>query len=65
MADLGEGLVDPGPSSLIFGTNLRRNRPFPSSLVPLFESESKCKTILIKMTLICMKIKLHAELIFI
>ena len=40
-------------------------RPFPSSLVPLFQSESKCKTILMKMTLICMKMKLHAELIFI
>ena len=41
------------------------NRPFPSSLVPLFQSESKCETILMKMTLICMKMKLHAELIFI
>ena len=41
------------------------NRPFPRSLVPLFESESKCETILMKMTLICMKMKLHAELIFI
>ena len=41
------------------------NTPFPSSLVPLFQSESKCDTILIKMTLICMKMKLHAELIFI
>ena len=39
--------------------------PFPSSHVPLFQSESKCKTILMKMTLICMKMKLHAELIFI
>ena len=41
------------------------NRPFPSSLVPLFQSESKCETIAMKMTLICMKMKLHAELIFI
>ena len=41
------------------------NRPFPSSLVPLFQGESKCETILMKMTLICMKMKLHAELIFI
>ena len=41
------------------------NRPFPSSLVPLFQSESKCETILMKMTLICMRMKLHAELIFI
>ena len=35
------------------------NRPFPSSLVPLFHSESKCEIILMKMTLICMKMKLH------
>ena len=28
-------------------------------------SKSKCKTILVKITFICMKIKLHAELIFI
>ena len=41
------------------------NRPFLSSLVPLCQSESKCKTILMKMTLICMKMKLHAELVFI
>ena len=43
----------------------KRNRPFPSSLVPLFQSESKCETILMKMTLICKKMNLHAELIFI
>ena len=41
------------------------NRPIPSSLVPLFQSESKCETIVMKMTLICMRMKLHAELIFI
>ena len=40
-------------------------RPFPSSLEPLFQSASKCETIPMKMTLICMKMKLHAELIFI
>ena len=34
------------------------NRPFPSSLVPLFQSESKCETVLMKMTLIRMKMKL-------
>ena len=28
------------------------NRPFPSSVVPLFQSESKCETILTEMTLI-------------
>ena len=32
--------------------------------MPLFQSESKCKSILMKMTLICMKMKLNAELIF-
>ena len=45
--------------------SLPMNRPFLSSLVPLFQSESKCKTILMKMTLICKKMKLHAEFIFI
>ena len=30
--------------------NKRCNRLFPSSLVPLFQSESKCETILMKMT---------------
>ena len=41
------------------------NRPFPSFLVPLLQNESKCETILVKMSLICMKMKLHVELIFI
>ena len=36
----------------------------PSSLVPQFQSECNCETILMKMTLVCMKMKLHAELIF-
>ena len=53
------------PSSITLKRSECRNRPFPSSLVPLFQSESKYKTILMKMTLICMRIKLHAELIFI
>ena len=44
---------------------INAKRPFPSSLVLLFQSKSKCETILMKMTLICMKMKLHAELIFI
>ena len=35
------------------------------SLVSLFQSKSKCETIFMKMTLICMKMRLHAELIFI
>ena len=43
----------------------RENRPLASSLVPLFQSESKCVNILMKMTLICMKMKLQEELSFI
>ena len=42
-----------------------RTCPDPSSLVPVFQSESKCETILMKMALICMKMNLHAELVFI
>ena len=53
------------PTKQDHGTYEGFNRPFPSSLAPLFQSESKCETILMKMTLICMKMKLHAELIFI
>ena len=54
------------PSTIFsFGAAMRSNRPFLSSLVPLLQSESKCETILMKMTLNCMKMKLHAELIFI
>ena len=41
------------------------NRPFPSSLLSLFQSESNCETIFMKMTLFCMKMKLRVELIFI
>ena len=51
-------LVSKSPSSKV------SNRPFPSSLVPLFQNESKCETFPMKMTLICMKINLQAELIF-
>ena len=47
------------------GSDPQIGHAFPSSLVPLFQSESKCETILMKMTLIWMKMKLHAELIFI
>ena len=36
-----------------------------SSLAPLFQNESKCETIQMKMSLICMKMNLYAELIFI
>ena len=54
------------PLLVVSNKHIHVYRPFPSYLVPLFQSESiKCKTILMKMTLICMKIKLLAKLIFI
>ena len=54
------GLLQRGitESSVVIVNDFLNNRAFPSSLVPLFQSESKCETILMKM-------KLHAELIFI
>ena len=55
---------DQPPPRLVSWT-VAGNRPFSSSLVPLFQSKSKCETILMKMTLICMKMNLQAELIFI
>ena len=41
------------------------NRPFPSCLLPLFQNESKCETIQMKMSLIYMKINTQVKLIFI
>ena len=63
--DLSWKVLDPALNILSIMLIDCVNGPFPSSLVPLFHSESKCETILMKMTLICMKMKLHAELIFI
>ena len=37
------------------------NRPFPSSLVPLFQSESKCETFQMKMSSSCMQFHFHAN----
>ena len=39
--------------------------PFPSCLLPRFQNESRCETIQMKMSLICMKINLQIKLIFI
>ena len=41
------------------------NRPFPSSLVPLFQSESKCETFLMKMSSACSSISMQIKDIFI
>ena len=49
-------------SCSIFG---RRNRPFPSSLVPLFRNESKCETFHMKMSSACSSIFMQIKVIFI
>ena len=43
------------------------NRPFPSSLVPLFQNESKCETFHMKMSSACMRsfIFMQIKVIFI
>ena len=41
------------------------NRPFPSSLVPLFQNESKCQTFLMKMSCACSFIFMQIKVIFI
>ena len=41
------------------------NRPFPSSLVPLFQNESKCETFHMKMSSACSFILIQIKLIFI
>ena len=41
------------------------NRPFPSSLVPLFQNESKCKTFHMKMSSACSFILMQIKVIFI
>ena len=41
------------------------NGPFPNCLLPLFQNESPCKSFLMKMSLICMKINLQVRLIVI
>ena len=39
------------------------NKPFPSSLVPLFQNEAFCKTFHMKMSLICMKMNRWRRLV--
>ena len=45
--------------------NIVYNRPFPSSLVPLFQNESKCETFHMKMSSACSFIFMHIKVIFI
>ena len=35
------------------------NRPFPSSLGPLYQNEVRCSTFLVEMSFICMRMKTH------
>ena len=41
------------------------NRPFPSCLLPLFQTESKCEIFHMKMSMICIRMDLWVKLIFI
>ena len=41
------------------------DRPFPGSLVPLFQNESKCKTFHMKMSSVCSLIFMQIKVIFI
>ena len=43
---------------------LRANTPFPSSLVPLFQNESKCETFLLKISFACRFIFIQVKVIF-
>ena len=43
----------------------KRNRPFPSSLGPLFQNESKCETFHMKMSSACSFIFMQIKVIFI
>ena len=44
---------------------LTANRPFPCSLVPLFQNESKCETFHMKMSSACSFIFMQIKVIFI
>ena len=43
----------------------KKNRPFPSSLVPLSENETKCETSHMKMSFACSFIFMRIKVIFI
>ena len=45
-------------------SNLPNNRPFPSCLLPLFQTESKCEIFHMKMSMICIRMDLWVKLIF-
>ena len=49
----------------LYSKQLVPNRPFPSSLVPLFQKESKCETIHMKMSSACSFIFMQIKVIFI
>ena len=51
--------------SVSHGCPINYNRPFPSSLVPLFQNESKCETFHMKMSSACSFIFMQIKVIFI
>ena len=59
-------IINYGKKYLIsFVKHTNKNKSFPSSLVLLFQNECRCETILMKIILICMKMNLQAEHIFV
>ena len=55
------------PFALVIVANVicQTNRPFPSSLVPLLQNESKCETFHMKMSSACSFIFMQIKVIFI
>ena len=53
------------PTFLILDSKSLTNRPFPSCLLPLFQTESKCEIFHMKMSMICIRMDLWVKLIFI
>ena len=52
-------------TSFVLTFSLAENRPFPSSLVPLFQNESKCETFHMNMSSACSFIFMQIKVIFI
>ena len=51
-------------NNITFPTLLIDNKPFPSSLVPLFQNQSKCETFHMKMSSACSFIFMQIKVIF-
>ena len=53
------------PRAIVGNSGPQCNRPFPSSLVPFFQNESKCETFHVKMSSACSFIFMQIKVIFI